>query len=223
MGVCRHRYHLCFYHYSPNKNMHTSIYIYIYIYILSSTDCFIVLQLFSMARLMRWFKLRLKLGWLYVCSLFYPRAIAILSIRGGIFLQIHYQLPEVFNSWKEQLHFSICGSRHIFPLEYSTHEVSIYIVIHRQTVLLYHNSSLYIYIYIYIYIFTTPIRVHWLLTSDHTCTRHMYVHGCMGIVVLKRDVKLILIDGDEKISFFNVHYKQKSSVWIWSVAKDIIF
>ena len=47
-------------------------------------DCFLVSQLFSMARSTRCFKLGLKTGYLYASLISYARAI-ILSVTGGIF------------------------------------------------------------------------------------------------------------------------------------------
>ena len=84
-----------------------STYIYIYIYILChpQTDCFVVSQLFSMARHARGFKLGSKPGWLYVSQISYLRAIIILSISEGIFLKIifTYTLSATrgLNSWEE--------------------------------------------------------------------------------------------------------------------------
>ena len=65
---------------------------------MSSTDCFVVSQLFSVARPARCFKPRSKRGWLYVSRMSYPRFIVILSVSEKsftyFFLHIRYRLPE---------------------------------------------------------------------------------------------------------------------------------
>ena len=53
----------------------------------------------------------------------------------NVFLHIYYRLSGVLNSWEELLHFSVCGSRHIYSLESSTHGY-IYIYIHAHLFLL---------------------------------------------------------------------------------------
>ena len=67
--------------YNTHTHTHTHIYIYIYIYILLST---ILATSKRVARLMRCFKLGLKLSWLYISQTCYPRAVFILSITEGI-------------------------------------------------------------------------------------------------------------------------------------------
>ena len=89
-----------------------------------------------------------KPGWLYISWISYSRAIIILSVNEGIFyvyiLHICYQLLEC------SIHEKSFSFTYMWQLAIPYFCGGIYIVIHRQTVLLYHNSlSLYIYIYIY--------------------------------------------------------------------------
>ena len=131
------------------------IYIYIYIYILSSTVCFVVSQLFSVARhawswdrnppnstldlvsdrsankrttSVRELIIRYHVTTAFVCLHLIPYRILASSIHSKSLHYAKIPSPERSNP--------IWGS--------------VYIVIHRQTVSLYLNSSVYIYIYIYI-------------------------------------------------------------------------
>ena len=85
------------------------IYIYIYIYILSSTDKFVVSQLFSEAIHARCFKSRSKPGWLYIRYLT-PRDIVIVCEFFVYILHKRYRRPGVLNSWEELMRFSLCWS-----------------------------------------------------------------------------------------------------------------
>ena len=60
------------------------IYIYIYIYILSSTNCFDVSQLFSVAMSARSFKPRSKPVWLYINRIFNPISIVVRKQRNSL-------------------------------------------------------------------------------------------------------------------------------------------
>ena len=73
----------------------SEIYIYIYIYIYPQTNCFVVSQVFSVARLARCFKLGLKPSWLYINQISYPRAIIILSVSKGIFYIYNFYIYTV--------------------------------------------------------------------------------------------------------------------------------
>ena len=78
----------------------------IYIYTCPlQTDCFVVSQLFSVARHTRYFKLGLKSGCLYVSQIPYSWAIVILSVSEGIFYVYIFtytlSATQVFTSWEE--------------------------------------------------------------------------------------------------------------------------
>ena len=78
----------------------------IYIYCHQQTDCFVVSQLFSVARHARCLKLGSKFCRLYVSRISNPRAIVSLSVSEGIFSYIFiyiyaYRLPGMFNSREE--------------------------------------------------------------------------------------------------------------------------
>ena len=83
---------------------------------------------------------------LYISRSSYSRAIVILSVSDEIvtynFQQIRYRQSIMLNSW-ELLNFSEGGSRQISPRKWSTlgGREHIYIVMHWQTVSLYHNPS----------------------------------------------------------------------------------
>ena len=64
------------------------MYIYIYIYIYIYTDCFVLPQLFSVARHTRCCKLRLKPDLLYISQISYSWAFVILIVSEGIFWYI---------------------------------------------------------------------------------------------------------------------------------------
>ena len=125
------------------STIHTvHIYIYIYIYIYPQTDCFVVLQLFSVAGHARCFKLGSKSGWLYVSSTSYSRPIVILSVSEGIFCKSIFTYSQsvtgMLNSWEEFSIYAYVAASNS-ALKCSTHE---HIYFHpKQTVSLYHNSS----------------------------------------------------------------------------------
>ena len=85
------------------------------IYILSSTDCFIVSQLFSVARPARCFRLGLKPGWHYVCRISYPKAIVLFSVTEGIFTYIFIYIY-TYQFMRTALHLRIYGSRQFSTL-----------------------------------------------------------------------------------------------------------
>ena len=88
------------------------IFFHIYIYIVIHRHCFVVSQLFSVARLTRCFKPKSKSGWLYVSQISYPRIIIIiLSIHEGIFMYSFFYIY-IIKYWSAQfmrraLHFSV--------------------------------------------------------------------------------------------------------------------
>ena len=84
-----------------NKFVCVCVYIYIYIYIYVSTDCFIVSQLFSVARHVGRFKLGLKPAQLYVRPSIIPLGHQSKYVRSGIirhyvvaFVGLHFALPD---------------------------------------------------------------------------------------------------------------------------------
>ena len=68
----------------PHSSAQPNKYIYIYIYCHPQTDCFIVSQLFSVARPTRCFKLRSKPWWIYVSRTSCSISIVILRVSEGI-------------------------------------------------------------------------------------------------------------------------------------------
>ena len=87
-----------------SEYMCVRVYIYIYIYNNPQTECFVVSQHFSVARYVRCHRLGSKPGWLYACRISYRRAIAMITVCKGIFLNMYiYTLTAsgVINSWKE--------------------------------------------------------------------------------------------------------------------------
>ena len=96
------------------NNTHAYIYIYIYILCHPQADCFVVPQLFRVVQPARCFKLRLKPGWLWVSQISSLKAIIILSISERIFyvniFTYTFSTTWVLSSYKELLHFTVCGS-----------------------------------------------------------------------------------------------------------------
>ena len=121
-------------------------------YILLSTDCFIVSQLFSVARHAGCFKLGSKPTQLYVRLSILPLTLQTAYISSGIIM--HYVLASIY------LHFTLPNTRVLNSLEeicitqvavvnsfarvLNPREGSIYIIIHKQTVLVSHNSSVWL-------------------------------------------------------------------------------
>ena len=124
------------------------IYIYIYIYCHLQTDCSVASHLFSVARHARCFKLRSKCSWFYISQLSYPRAIVIFSVSQGIFYVYIYIYILIYATsyrsaqfMRRALHLCICGSQQFFHPSAQPSGGSIYIVIPRLTVSLYHYTS----------------------------------------------------------------------------------
>ena len=89
-------------------------------------------------------------GWLHVICIFYPRAVVILSVSEGIFyvyIFIYTLLASgVLDFLRRALHLRVCGRRQ-FPTRMPNTLVdggSIYIIIHRQTLSLYHKYSVWL-------------------------------------------------------------------------------
>ena len=106
------------------------IYIYIYIYCYPHTDCFIVSQIFRVAKHTRCFKLGSKPGWIY------PGCIIILKISEIFFLAYIsiYTLPECW-IYEKKLGFTRLQRPASLYSSTQPPRRSIYIIIHRQTYL----------------------------------------------------------------------------------------
>ena len=144
------------YHNIAEVLIHSGIYIYIYIYIYicvcvcvcshSETNCFIVSQLFSVARHVRFSKLGSKPGWLLCQSEIILHSHKEISISKGIleayvslFCFVYIYLLNGYqelNSFEELMVIINSFTREL--------KEGAYIVIHRQTVSLYHNSSVWL-------------------------------------------------------------------------------
>ena len=111
-------------HTKSHEYKHTAIYIYIYIYILSSTDCFFVSQLFSVARHVGHLKLGSKPAQLYVRLSIKPlgqqayhvsKGIIRYSVTAAAFVCLHfipYRIPECSIRSKS---FALCERRPKIP------------------------------------------------------------------------------------------------------------
>ena len=119
------------------------IYIYIYIYCHPQTDSFVISQFFIVARLARCFKLGLIPSWLYISQVSYPRDIVILCVNEGIFLHTSFYIYVIGYLILEKWYFvSTYVEAGKYPHQSARAAgISIYIVIHRETVSLYQNSS----------------------------------------------------------------------------------
>ena len=147
------------------------IYIYIYIYCHPRTDCFVVSQLFTKTRHVERLNLGSKPAQLYFRLSIIPLSQHAIHVSSGnirhyavtlvLFYILLYWIPRSSIHWKS---FALCEWQPLIPsLECSTlDEGSVYIVIHRQTVSLYHNSSVYIYIYIYKYRYILPTTLQYI-------------------------------------------------------------
>ena len=98
------------YTYTHTTLTQTNIYIYIYMYIYSHprTDCFIVSQLFIVARQMLQGGIKIRLNLEPASS-----SVLVKELFTYIFLHMYYRPPWVLNSWEELLHFSSSISRQI--------------------------------------------------------------------------------------------------------------
>ena len=132
---------------------HTHTHIYIYIYSHPQTDCFVLSELFSVARHAGRSKPGSKPVQLYVRLCFRPlshqadhvgnfKVFLFLETAAAAFVYIFYTLLRVLNSFKE-LCITLAAADNSFARELNPHGGA-YIVIHRQTVSFYQNSSVWL-------------------------------------------------------------------------------
>ena len=132
-----------------NKKIYVCLYVYIYIYCHPQPDCFVGLQLISVARHAGRFKPGSKPTQLYVGLNILPNSHQAIYISLGImthyvlaFVCLHFVLPDtgVLYSFVE-LCIRKVAAVNSFARELNPRKGSVYIVIYRPTVSLYHNSS----------------------------------------------------------------------------------
>ena len=140
-------------HTHTHTHTHIYIYIYIYIYCHPQTDCFVVSQFFNVARHLGYLKLGSKPTQIYIRLSIIPLSQHATNITSGMirfyvvtFVCLHNDLADtkVLNLFEE-----FCITR-VVAVNSFTGVLNpglgdrTYIVIHRQTVPLYHNSSVWL-------------------------------------------------------------------------------
>ena len=121
------------------------------------TDCFIVSQLFSVARSARCLSLGWKPGWLYISQAFYLRAIVILSVSNGIFY-LYFSTYTLSATWSTQF------LRRALPYNI--------------------RLSWYIYVYIYIYIYIHIYLSASIMCVCGSVWLRLYVHILELIIMI---------------------------------------